>query len=62
MGVVIPFTLPALMLLSPRQGEVEVDVRGLRSKGVRRALGVGLLLFSGLMLGLTLSDTVGKGA
>lgn len=57
LGVLIPLGLPAMMLLSSNQGEVNVDVPWLRSVRVRRVVGWTLVLFSLLLLGLTLSDT-----
>lgn len=59
LGVLIPFGLPAMMLFSKNQGEVEVDVPWLRSERVRKVIGSALVLFSLFMLGLTLSDTSG---
>ena len=59
-GVVVPFTLPGLMLLSPRQGEVEVESAMLKSPTARKMIGYGLLLASLFIFVLTiLSSAIG---
>ena len=53
LGVIVPFTLPGLMLLSPRQGEVEVESAMLKSPAARKLIGYGLMALSLFMLILT---------
>lgn len=61
LGVLIPFGLPAMMLFSKNQGEVDVDVPWLQNGTTRKRIGSALILFSICMMGLTLSDTSGAG-